>query len=210
MRIFTPTGAQWYLLCMALWHILMPYCAKVKPLPMIFISVIISLLIGLDAGAGNFLSLSRCIVFFPFFLAGYYFDSKWLNHITLKLKTLSAIILGFAFIATFIFHDAFGRYSSTLYGATSYSEIPSGIMLRFVWYIVSSVLVCALLCVIPKRRFAFTYIGQRTLAIYVLHRPIRDIFEALGLYRYLSTDLHVLFACVIISAALTPFFPIRM
>lgn len=203
VRIFAPTGAQWYLLCMALWHILIPYCAKIKPLPMLLISIVVSLIVGMDTGAGSFLSLSRCIVFFPFFLAGYYFDGEGLNHISFKAKIISASMLGLAFIATYTFHDALKYHSSTLYGAVSYSEIPSGIMLRFLWYIASSILVGALLYVIPKRQYVFTYIGQRTLAIYILHRPIRDVIEAFGLYRYLPTDLHVLAVCLIISAALT-------
>ena len=199
--IFTPTGAQWYLLCMFLWYVLIPHCAKIKPAPMLFISVIVALLIGMDSGAGDFLAISRCIVFFPFFLIGFYFDS--VEHAGIRKKLIAVSILGFALACTFLFTDFFDQHSSTLYGASAYAEILTGAASRFIWYVIAYILVVALLCIIPHKQLPFTYIGQRTLAIYILHRPIRGVLRIFGLYSHLNSDIQVLTVCIVISVILT-------
>lgn len=200
--IFTPTGAQWYLLCMFLWYVLIPHCAKIKPAPMLFISVIVALLIGMDSGAGDFLAISRCIVFFPFFLIGFYFDGDSINVGTRK-KMIGLSVLTLTLICTFLFPDFFTYHASTLYGTSAYDAVTSGMTARFIWYIVAYILVIALLWITPHRQLPFTYIGQRTLAIYILHRPIRGVLRYLGLYNHLRSDIQVILTCVIISAILT-------
>lgn len=201
--IFTPTGAQWYLLCMFLWYLLVPHCAKIKPLPMIIISLLIGLLIGMDNSAGDFLSLSRCIVFFPFFLAGYYFDSTKYVSVNTRKKLIAISILILALACAYLFSNFFEQYYPTLYGARAYAAVLPGTIARSVWYICAGILITALLRVIPHKKLPFTYIGQRTLAIYILHRPIRGVCKYLGLYKHLYSDTQVLLVCVVISIILT-------
>jgi hypothetical membrane protein len=54
------------------------YIEKVKNI--LIISIIVALLIGLWSDVTNVLALSRTIVFFPFFIAGYQFSADKLNN----------------------------------------------------------------------------------------------------------------------------------
>ena len=200
--LFSPSSAQWYLLCMALWYVFIPYCAKIKPIPMLIISIIIGILIGTNNSVGSFLSLSRCIVFFPFFLAGYSFDGNAIRHRKPWIKRISVMVLFLALLCTFLFPDFFDKHSSVLYAESAYTSVLSGMLERIIWYIITSTLVITFLCVVTRKQLFFTFIGQRTLSIYVLHRPIRGVCRYLGVYDHLSSEIQVIVFCFIISVLL--------
>ena len=57
-----------------------------------------------------------------------------------------------------------------------------------------------IMCLIPTRRNAFTYIGERTLAVYIVHRFVRDALKFSGFYEAMNSELLQLTACILISA----------
>ena len=201
--IFSPTGAQWYLLCMFLWYLLIPHCAKIRPWIMLLLSIITGLLVGADYRTGAFLSLSRCIVFLPFFLAGYFFDGSLIAKIKPWMKAISGVILLLALLTAYLCPDFFAKHITILYGDSPYSSITSGIIERFVWYIVAIILITALFCVIPHGRNMFTYIGQRTLAVYIFHRLIRTLLLNIGIYNIFSSETETFTFCLTSSVVLT-------
>ncbi len=201
--IFSPSGASWYLICMFLWYCMIPYCAKVRPVPMIILSLIAALLVGFEWQAGNFLALQRCFVFFPFFLIGYHFDYAWIEKARPSLKIVSAVILVLVFILIWFFPDLYVKYTSSMSVSNPYTHLISGFIERSVWYIVASVMVAAMLLVTPRKKYFFTYIGQRTLAIYIIHRLIRDVCQYIGIYEKASSDLMTLIVEVAASIVIT-------
>ena len=66
------SGAPWYLLCMFYWYALIPLARKLPGWILIPLSLIPSALAGCFPQIGTFLCLSRAIIFWPFFLMGYY------------------------------------------------------------------------------------------------------------------------------------------
>ena len=205
--LFTASGAPWYLLCMFMWYCLIPHCAKVRPIAMITVSITVGLLVGLEWQAGSFLALSRFFVFFPFFLFGYHFDFLWIKNAKPFLKIISAILLILVFILICLFPHFFASHTKVIYGDSAYTNMVWGLIERFIWYITAGILVSAFLFVIPQKRYFFTYIGQRTLAIYILHRLMRDICQYLGFYEMFSSSGPITFiACFIISIIITVVF----
>ena len=75
-----------------------------------------------------------------------------------------------------------------IYAKSSYSELDisnaAGSIYRLVWLAVSAAMTFALMVIIPKREMWFTYIGSRTLSVYIVHRLIRDVLKYAGLYRF--------------------------
>jgi fucose 4-O-acetylase-like acetyltransferase len=69
LQFTPPYWILWYLFAVIIWKLLLPLCEKKLKLSLI-IAVIIALLAGFDDTIGYYLSLSRIIVFFPFFLLG--------------------------------------------------------------------------------------------------------------------------------------------
>ena len=102
-------------------------------------------------------------------------------------------LLCFALIGTQTF-DRLLPYKNVVYGAWYYrfhpeqnpAAFPGALaaqlwLIRLVWFLVSGLMSFALLAMMPNRQIPLiTTIGQRTLQIYILHRPIRDLLLASG------------------------------
>ena len=68
-------------------------------------------------------------------------------------------------------------------------------LIRLAWFLVSGLMSFALLALMPNRQIPLlTTTGQRTLQIYILHRPIRDLLLASGFITVAGPEnsLHVL------------------
>lgn len=62
-------------------------------------------------------------------------------------------------------------------------------ILRLIWYIMAGSLTALLLRLMPDRRIpVITDMGQRTLQIYILHRPVRDLMLAAGIITSVNSD----------------------
>ena len=102
-------------------------------------------------------------------------------------------LLCFALVGTQTF-DHLLPYRNVVYGAWYYrfhpeqnpAAFPGALaaqlwLIRFAWFLVSGLMSFVLLALMPNRRLPLiTTIGQRTLQIYILHRPIRDLLLAGG------------------------------
>ena len=116
-------------------------------------------------------------------------------------------LLCFALIGTQTF-DRLLPYRNVVYGAWYYrfhpeqnpAAFPGALaaqlwLIRFAWFLVSGLMSFTLLALMPNRQIPLlTTIGQRTLQIYILHRPIRDLLLASGFITAAGPEnsLHVL------------------
>ena len=156
------------------------------------------------------------IVFFPAFLAGYYFDGAWIKKINRKSRFFSWAVLITCFAVLFFWRDAVSDFLKIIYAKSSYDALDisdmTGCIYRLLWYGISALMTFSLMNIIPKKRLLITYVGERTLSIYIVHRLIRDVFKYLDLYRYLGSGIRMLALCVLIScvvvyvASVTPIF----
>lgn len=166
-----PKFTLWYLLALFVWRLAAP---AVRKLPYYFpVSLIGGLLIGL-AGIGNFLSIPRIVFFFPFFLAGMEFDSSWFA----KYRNIRGYAAGLAILgafAVFLFTDQYhhGLPVKIFYGRYSYEALglgpAEGILIRMVCYGISFMLIYLFMLVLPSEKKSYSYLGERTMAIYIFH-----------------------------------------
>ena len=75
----TATWALWYLLSLYTWHLLLNVMTfnKKSGAVILILSIIAGLLAGFDGSIGSFLSLSRSVVYFPFFFGGAYIKQEY-------------------------------------------------------------------------------------------------------------------------------------
>lgn len=116
-------------------------------------------------------------------------------------------LLCFVLIGTQTF-DRLLPYRNVVYGAWYYrfhpeqnpAAFPGALssqlwLIRLAWFLVSGLMSFALLALMPNRQIPLiTTTGQRTLQIYILHRPIRDLLLASGFITAAGPDdiAHVL------------------
>ena len=169
-----PYTGLWYLLALFIWSLIFPIFVSLKPAVAVMLSLLLGLLAGFDDSVGQFLSLSRIIVFFPFYLLGYYAkEYKWLEKLkSFKLSAFIAAVVVIFFMFVAIKYKA-RIPKDLLVSKKSYSKMGmgyiDGITYRSLFYIFAAILGCSVFMLVPKCKMFFTTLGQNTIAIYLLH-----------------------------------------
>lgn len=199
-----PKFTLWYLMALCVWRIVAPIIKKIPyHLPA---SLIAGLIIGL-AGIGNFLSIPRIVFFFPFFLAGMEFESSWLTRFRNRYGYLCALGI-IVSIAIFLFTDTFHHQLSVkiFYGRYSYSALGlsplEGILIRMFCYAISFLLIYLFMLVLPSEKKSYTYLGERTMAIYIFHGLIysflKDSSSILGSVKSNMESILLILFCIVV------------
>lgn len=204
-----PKFSLWYLLALFVWRIITPYVKKV-PHHML-LSIAAGLLIGCSGMPGNFLSIPRILVFYPFFLAGMYFDRDFITKFRTKKHQITAGFIT-ALCLTFVAIGPFTRIYSTkiFYGRYNYESLGQslieGIVCRIICYIISFILTYALMFLVSEKETSYSYIGPRTMPVYLFHgltyNFIKDCTDILENVNTIGETVVLLTAC----AALTKLF----
>ncbi len=197
-------GVPWFMLAMSVW-ILLAYLTKDMNRPVLLvISVLTALALGYDYSMTTQFSISRIIVFWPFFLAGTMMDRDKIQKTAQKkaVKIAGALFLIAAVVLVFLFYRKVSFIRPLLSGKKAYDVLKGrwinyGIVIRFGIYILSTVFSMAIMAIVPLKEHFFTKWGSRTLAVYFLCLPVYLItaryFADLRLWQYL-----------VISAVLIP------
>lgn len=191
--ILTPRYALWYMLLLIVWtpilYVIVKVCkagkGKERGLNVcsVIISIALALLAGLFSNIGTEYSLSRGIVFFPFFLIGYYFDMSIMEKFRGGCSKALAILIMLTNV--WVQYTFLKSISANYYtGSVSYSGMKltsiEGVLNRGTWLMASGLLVWALLVLVPRGESIFTYIGNRTLQIYLIHAIVCRVFYIRG------------------------------
>lgn len=174
-----PKFSLWYLMALFVWKLVTPYVKKIPFYMMI--SIGLGLIVGLF-DIGNFLTIPRILFFFPFFLAGTEFDSKIIMILRDKYRSTLAFVILSAMVTWLFVDNSHHKLSVKIfYGRQSYDEIGldavDGILIRCACYLISFALIYLLMFLVPTKKHRYSYIGQRTMPIYVFHGMIYSAIE---------------------------------
>lgn len=234
--LFHEEGAPWYLLALCVWYLFIPVLTLLKErvckcsaVLMVFI-VILSLAGGYISGLGGLLSLERIVSFAPFFYAGHFtgpdrlgsflrgerpVQAKAIWYVIETLAAFSVLVIAFFMYDHLLpYHDAVFGVWYDRFRACDRPECFTGIFyelwsLRLIWYIAAGVMTLSFLKLVPEGRIPIlSVMGQRTLQIYILHRPVRDLMLAAGLITCFDPVkpvdiIIVLLFCVFLSVVLS-------
>lgn len=175
--LLSARSSLWFLQCLLVWYLVLPFFAQFKGPVVLVAAVITGLVIGYDPTALNVLAISRVIVHFPFFMAGYFCTPEVFN----KLRTLPFRIIGLVFLGLSIFLFAyFGKYigdglftCNVPYASLVWAkDLPLLLrwLPRFLFYVFALGLGAGFLAWVPRAKTFFTRFGPRTLQVYILHR----------------------------------------
>lgn len=212
---FHESGAPWYLLSMCIWYLMIfvMHAFRGYPLNLLALGILSVLCLagGYLTGLSDFLALDRTISFAPFFFFGYYlsrenlqtfFESRWRWFFIISGTALSI----FLFLGAY---DLLGKYQMVVYGSWYERFLPEQLHyaweIRLIWYIIAFTMSVGLFCITTRRMtYIFTELGQRTLQIYILHRPIRDLCLASGLLERVNVHSKwSVFSLILFSVILT-------
>lgn len=202
-EILRPSGTvMWYLLALFFYRLTIEALGKIRFV--VPLSILLALWAGTRPEFSTYLSTSRIVVFFPFFVAGYLWDSKYTAAVRrFKGKWVLLLISGAILfsvpnfmISNEIPVDIFrGNHGYLLCGLTN----EEGLILRLLMYLVSFILIVTFFAILPDRKLPWTFIGRNTMGIYFFHYPIMIVMN--GLFILQIPELMNVWALVGVSLA---------
>ena len=172
LHLLKPKFTLWYLLALFLWKVVTPYIKKI-PCHMI-LAILAGILIGFSNMEDNFLTIPRALVYYPFYLAGTSFDRKTITKWRSKKGTVISLGCLLLLIAM-LCYIGFKKFApmQIFYGRYNYvfmkQGMLEGVLWRLVLYIVGFGMTFSFMVLMPERKLPVSYIGTRTMAIYLFH-----------------------------------------
>lgn len=172
LHLLKPKFTLWYLLALFLWKIVTPYVKKIPHYMLLAFAA--GILIGFSTMEDNFLTIPRALVYYPFYLAGTSFERdtlvKWR---TAKGKQIA--IMCILLIAVFLCIVGLNRIApmQVFYGRYNYISMKQGmlegVLWRIVLYVIGFIMTFSVMTLMSEKKLPFSYIGTRTMAIYLFH-----------------------------------------
>ncbi len=169
--VINPSWSMWFLLVMFFYRFFLKYIIKI-PFHMI-ISVIMALIISVFPFIKNDVII-RFFVYLPFFLGGYHCQPHHLQLVKDKLsfKLSWMIILAILFMMIYLTQNDLMRVS-LFYNDSPYQNydvsLLTGMIIRILNCVLTVVISCCLLKILPTHSMVLSHIGQETGGIYIFH-----------------------------------------
>lgn len=201
----------WYILALAVWNFVLPFFKtegnKRKQSILLLGSIIVGLLAGYADWIGKAFSLSRILVFFPFFLAGYYirqekFGSKLVEAGRIYkekkwARVICMVLFLVAFAGIYLVSPAINTWA--LFGYTSYAFQGYTVLFRVIQYGVAAVLGIMLFVMIPGKKAYGKALAANLMAVYYSHVPIIKCLEKSGVTERLSSSMERFIYAVVVT-----------
>ncbi len=169
-----PYWLLWFLVSLFSWRLLLPLVARLPWAGALLL--VIALTAGIFDQIEYDFSLSRILVFFPFFYAGFWWGrrregriSQWaaLPAVRLGARVLTPISVAAAWFLAPTFDTRW------LYGSNPYRWLEvslwEGVAVRLAVLASAAVMVTVFLAWVPRHRTSFTVMGGRTMTIFLIH-----------------------------------------
>lgn len=186
-RLLGDDGVPWYMFAMAAFYVLAYLLKERKGLPVLVLTILVGAFVGYDESIGDYLYLSRVVVFFPFFWAGVITSSAAVEERTKGTlpKVVGAIAVA-AFAYACVFHT--GRVYSYRYLFTGRNYFARVAIEDCSWvnriqaYLITCWMMVGILALFPHGEIpVISRSGERTLQVYLMHRPIVRLYQIYGI-----------------------------
>lgn len=167
----TPHWILWFLVGMIGWTLTVPLIERF-PRTMVAVSLVASIGVGLVPFAGYDFSLSRMLVFWPFFVLGRTVGPRLLK-VAAGLQVWTAIGLCVVAIVPTIALFIVDIDKGWLYGSRNFESLEvsdgRGMLIRVCLLLIALVAIVALVAAVPDSRGPVAVMGQRSLSVFLLH-----------------------------------------
>ena len=209
-EFFSDSGLPWYMFALAMFIPASYLLRKVDKALLLAVSVTIACIAGYFDFIGDFLYLSRFLVFFPFYLLGQMTPKIMLINLN-KIKTvkiISAVILVLWLVLCFTSTDSLYILRPLFTGRNPYSTEEAfriaGFFYRLLCYLLTSIVSLSIICLIPRKKINYiSDFGKNTLQVYFWHTSILLILMRIGLGDFMTGNAFGRFVWIIFAVALT-------
>lgn len=186
--LLTEVGIPWFCLVLGVFTLIIGLLdkANVNLTTVLAISVLLACFVGFDKSVGDFLALSRTIVFFPFYLLGTIAEKEKLLNL---LQKRSLRVCGFVLLAVFLavcllMTDRLYFLRQLFTGRNPFRDSyrSFGPLIRLGCYALTTLIGLSFMMIVPQRGLGvITQFGTRTMQVYFWHRPVLYVMVYLHL-----------------------------
>ncbi|MBO5292387.1 MAG: acyltransferase family protein [Lachnospiraceae bacterium] len=216
LTLTKPYWLMWYLFAMIIWEMVLPFVdsdSLPRQLSNLALFTVLGILAGYDKTIGYYMSLSRILVYFPFFLAAYYVRrQKLLEGLLTFAKSRSGRILSLLSVLGMTGYIALhqNQYKvSWLYGSIAYADGEYDALFRLQLYLFAMLWLLFLAAFVPNRRTVLTGIGENSLYIYLLHGFIIKYANHIHVLKYVEYKIPTAFLLSVLLVYLLSRRPVR-
>ena len=204
-RLLTPSFSLWYILCLIYWRLVLqalPQKWLDNPTLVIAASFLLSLLVGFIPIGGE-MSFQRAIVFWPFFIVGYYLRQyDYIQKIRSFNKWIASAFLIGLLVIVYVCMPTF--YANQPYGSET---LVCNMITRALQLLIAVLLCFCVLAITPEKMGKITDVGKYTLLIYLLHPPVVKTLKVISEKIGYTPDL--LIALIITAFSVVAIYSVR-
>lgn len=170
VNVLFPAYVFWYLLSLFFWRITIRFVSRIR-FPFLVL-LLAALYVGCFHEADRFLSISRTLVFYPFFYLGFWFSEEWVAKLRSYSRWIAAGVV-LAGLGVTLYLNVTGKIPVKTYenlqcyvcNGTGNGE---GMAIRLFELLIAVCLILGLLNLMPDKKYRITSLGSRTVTVYLL------------------------------------------
>ncbi len=224
-HLFWEDGPAWFALAVAVFLFLTIQLREMDARIVMTAAVLLGCLAGLDNHLGDHLASARICTFYPVFLMGYYTDPLKMDGgsggtaghsrpLAGRIgagaaRILSALGLGLVLVICLMGSETLYPRVNFLKGKSDYAALGlgiNGVLLRFICYGFWILMICAVISLCPRREYFWTWLGKRTMSVFIWHKFILTVILKLfyGEY-YIKYEMphYYMFAALCLAVMVT-------
>ncbi len=186
INYFSESMIPWFMYALAIFIVITFWLRNANQKKVLILSIIIACLAGYDSAIGDFLCISRILVFYPFYvLGGMLQKDVFLRQAQNKrFKIIGAAVLIMWGLVCLFALDLVYKLRPIMTGRNPYVKLddlyPYGGLLRLLWFAVAIVISFAVIWLAPTKKLRMISVfGTRTLQVYFWHEPFRMLISSL-------------------------------
>lgn len=207
-ELFSEDGIPWFLFALAVFEMLTYFLRDIDSKYILVIAIILGLFSGYDKNIGDFLVLSRIIVYYPFYLLGTMINKEKIENIAKKryVKAFSAAIILVWTAICFFLTDKMYKFRPLLTSRNPFNSnfIDYGFLYRAGVYAIAAIIGLCFILVTPTFKLGIiTKYGQRTLQVYFWHNLIVHFLVYVGVFDLFAVSGYLRIVWALFSIPLT-------
>ncbi|MFW3590299.1 acyltransferase family protein [Staphylococcus caprae] len=205
---FNPVFALWFLLTLFFFHVVLVIVRRYNPYIVLSVAILVSVLAGFSGNIDSYMSISRTIVFFPIFYIGHLVTKEHTMKLRNKKWAPISIIILVAFFIGYVIHPINGDW---LLGSSPYTSLESNgedvysPFKRLLLYIIILVTMGAFLNLTSQKKRFYTYIGRRTMFVYLLHGIVIGVLRGFEIYPFKDNVSILTYLFLLVSSGIIVF-----
>lgn len=177
LTLLTEKTVPWFMLVLPIHMGITMLVKRLSPKYVLLFSVFLACLAGYEAQIGDFLAMSRVIVYYPFYYLGYILNREAVEKLCRKpsLKIISLVIIVLTAVIVIFYCEDIYWIRPLLTGRNSFYQLEHfalwGWLCRLLYYLLATLVCAAVVILIPDRTplGLIGKMGQQTLGVFVFH-----------------------------------------